>query len=59
KWNELFERGVFTGLAHYPAVPRDGALLRLAVTAEHSFAELEEAAEIIHAVLADERQLVA
>jgi len=46
-------------LAHYPAVPRDGALLRLAVTAEHSFAELEEAAEIIHAVLADERQLVA
>jgi 8-amino-7-oxononanoate synthase len=59
KWNELFDRGVFTGLAHYPAVPADGALLRLAVTAEHSFAELEEAAEVIHAVLADERQLVA
>jgi 8-amino-7-oxononanoate synthase len=59
KWNELFERGVFTGLAHYPAVPHDRALLRLAVTAEHSFVDLDEAAETIHAVLADDRQLVA
>jgi 7-keto-8-aminopelargonate synthetase-like enzyme len=50
---------VFTGLAHYPAVPNGRALLRLAVTAEHSFADLDEAAEAIHAVLADERQLVA
>jgi 8-amino-7-oxononanoate synthase len=59
KWNELFDRGVFTGLAHYPAVPNGRALLRLAVTAEHSFADLDEAAQTIHAVLADERQLVA
>ncbi|MFC8717262.1 aminotransferase class I/II-fold pyridoxal phosphate-dependent enzyme [Kitasatospora sp. NPDC057198] len=60
-WHELYQRGVFAALAHYPAVPLDRALLRLAVTAEHTFADLEEAAEAIHAVLEldTERQLVA
>ncbi|WP_198422419.1 aminotransferase class I/II-fold pyridoxal phosphate-dependent enzyme [Streptomyces sp. QHH-9511] len=61
KWHELYEHGVFAALAHYPAVPLDRALLRLAVTAEHTFADLEEAAASIHTVLepAVERRLVA
>ncbi|MFF8279556.1 aminotransferase class I/II-fold pyridoxal phosphate-dependent enzyme [Streptomyces lateritius] len=61
KWHELYEHGVFAALAHYPAVPLDRALLRLAVTAEHTFADLEEAATSIHTVLepAVERRLVA
>ncbi|MFJ3213488.1 aminotransferase class I/II-fold pyridoxal phosphate-dependent enzyme [Streptomyces flaveolus] len=50
-WHQLYERGVFAALAHYPAVPLDRALLRLAVTAEHTFADLEEAAMSIHTVL--------
>ncbi|MFJ8670138.1 aminotransferase class I/II-fold pyridoxal phosphate-dependent enzyme [Streptomyces sp. NPDC093600] len=61
KWHELYERGVFAALAHYPAVPLDRAMLRLAVTAEHTFADLEEAAKAIHTVLEldAERRLVA
>lgn len=61
KWHELYERGVFAALAHYPAVPLDRAMLRLAVTAEHTFADLEEAATSLHTVLEPdaERQLVA
>jgi 7-keto-8-aminopelargonate synthetase-like enzyme len=60
-WHELYERGVFAALAHYPAVPLNRATLRLAVTAEHTFADLEEAAKSIHTVLelVAERQLVA
>ncbi|MFE7328137.1 aminotransferase class I/II-fold pyridoxal phosphate-dependent enzyme [Streptomyces sp. NPDC057565] len=60
KWHELYERGVFAALAHYPAVPLNRAMLRLAVTAEHTFADLEEAAKSIHTTLEldVERQLV-
>ncbi|MFF7177549.1 aminotransferase class I/II-fold pyridoxal phosphate-dependent enzyme [Streptomyces sp. NPDC008121] len=60
-WHELYERGVFAALAHYPAVPLDRAMLRLAVTAEHTLADLEEAAASLHTVLKldAEHQLVA
>ena len=46
-WRILFDRGVFTSAAVYPAVPQTGALLRLCVMATHSDAQLREAVDVI------------
>ncbi|NMN95054.1 aminotransferase class I/II-fold pyridoxal phosphate-dependent enzyme [Nocardiaceae bacterium YC2-7] len=46
-WRQLFDRGVFTSAALYPAVPRSGALLRLCVMASHTDAQLNRAIEVI------------
>ena len=46
-WRTLYDRGVFTSAALHPAVPRDGALLRLCVTATHTDAHLRKAIDVI------------
>ncbi len=44
-WKELFEAGVYTNVALYPAVPRGGALLRTSVMATHEREHLDRALE--------------
>ncbi len=46
-WRTLFDRGVFTSAALYPAVPHSGALLRLCVMATHTDAQLRQAIDVI------------
>ncbi|GCE41838.1 8-amino-7-oxononanoate synthase [Rhodococcus wratislaviensis] len=46
-WRTLFDRGVFTSAALYPAVPRSGAMLRLCVMATHTDAQLRRAVDVI------------
>ena len=46
-WNQLYENGIYTGLAIHPAVPRNGALLRLCVTASHSKSELDRVIDTV------------
>lgn len=50
-WNLLLERGVYAGVAVHPAVPADGAILRLCVTADHTEDQLAYAVDSIAAVL--------
>ncbi len=42
-WKELYEAGVYTNVALYPAVPRGGALLRTSVMATHERKHLDRA----------------
>ncbi len=51
-WKELFDAGVYTNVALYPAVPRGGALLRTSVMATHEREHLDRALEIFDAVAA-------
>jgi 8-amino-7-oxononanoate synthase len=44
-WKELFDAGVYTNVALYPAVPRGGALLRTSVMATHEREHLDRALE--------------
>lgn len=44
-WRALYERGVYSGVALYPAVARGRELLRLTVTAAHEHAHLDTALE--------------
>ncbi|WP_425803171.1 aminotransferase class I/II-fold pyridoxal phosphate-dependent enzyme [Gordonia sp. DT101] len=50
-WRKIFAKGVFTSAALYPAVPRDGAMLRLCVMATHTDAQLRRAVEVISETL--------
>jgi 8-amino-7-oxononanoate synthase len=45
-WRALYDRGVFTNCALYPAVPQGGALLRTSVMATHERSTLERALEV-------------
>ncbi|HEV2075553.1 MAG TPA: aminotransferase class I/II-fold pyridoxal phosphate-dependent enzyme [Thermoleophilaceae bacterium] len=44
-WKALFEAGIYTNVALYPAVPRGGALLRTSVMATHESEHLDRALE--------------
>ena len=45
-WKALYDGGVYTNVAIYPAVQRGGALLRTSVMATHEKAHLDQALEI-------------
>ena len=42
-WKALYDAGVYTNVALYPAVPRGGALLRTSVMATHEHEHLDRA----------------
>src|SRR6185312_11196255 len=44
-WRALWEAGVYTNVALYPAVPRGGSLIRTSVMATHEPAHLDRALE--------------
>lgn len=46
-WNELFRRGIFSGISVFPGVRMGKPLLRLCVTAEHSAADIDLVADTI------------
>jgi 8-amino-7-oxononanoate synthase len=52
-WKALFEAGVYTNVAIYPAVPPSGALLRTSLMATHERRHLDRALEIMGRVIAD------
>jgi 8-amino-7-oxononanoate synthase len=49
-WKALYDAGVYTNVALYPAVPRGGALLRTSVMATHEREHLDRALEIFDSV---------
>lgn len=51
-WKALFDAGVYTNVALYPAVPRGGALLRTSVMATHEREHLDRALEAFDRVRA-------
>jgi 8-amino-7-oxononanoate synthase len=51
-WKELFDAGIYTNVALYPAVPRGGALLRTSVMATHEREHLDRALEAFDRVRA-------
>ncbi len=51
-WKALFDAGVYTNVALYPAVPRGGALLRTSVMATHERDHLDRALEAFERVSA-------
>ena len=52
-WKALFDAGVYTNVALYPAVPRGGALLRTSVMATHEREHLDRALETFERVGAE------
>ncbi|MFL5895333.1 MAG: aminotransferase class I/II-fold pyridoxal phosphate-dependent enzyme [Thermoleophilaceae bacterium] len=49
-WKALYDAGVYTNVALYPAVPRGGALLRTSVMATHEREHLDRALEVFDTV---------
>jgi 8-amino-7-oxononanoate synthase len=49
-WKALWDEGLYTNVALYPAVPPGGALIRTSVMATHERAHLDRALEIFAAV---------
>ena len=49
-WKVLFDAGVYTNVALYPAVPRGGALLRTSVMATHEREHLDQALAVFERV---------
>jgi 8-amino-7-oxononanoate synthase len=49
-WKALFDAGVYTNVALYPAVPRGGALLRTSVMATHEREHLDRALAVFEQV---------
>ncbi len=49
-WKALFDGGVYTNVALYPAVPRGHALLRTSVMATHERAHLDRAVSVFERV---------
>ena len=45
-WKALWDRGVYTNVALYPAVPRGGSLIRTSVMATHERQHLDRALEV-------------
>jgi 8-amino-7-oxononanoate synthase len=54
-WRKLFDRGVFTSAALHPAVPRNGALLRLCAMASHTDSHIRTAISTITETVAETR----
>jgi 8-amino-7-oxononanoate synthase len=52
-WKALYDSGVYTNVALYPAVPRGGALLRTSVMATHEREHLDRALEVFATVRAE------
>ena len=50
-WKRLYDAGLYTNVALYPAVPRGGALLRTSVMATHEREHLDRALELIAAAV--------
>lgn len=50
-WNELFRRGIFSGISVFPGVRMGKPLLRLCVTAEHSTTDIDAVAAAIAEVV--------
>ncbi|GAA5089081.1 aminotransferase class I/II-fold pyridoxal phosphate-dependent enzyme [Nocardia iowensis] len=46
-WNEILRGGTYVGIAMYPAVPKDRALLRVCVSASHDRDDLVKVADVI------------
>jgi 8-amino-7-oxononanoate synthase len=44
-WKALYERGIYTNVALYPAVPKNKALIRMSVMAAHTSSHLDRAVE--------------
>ncbi len=49
-WKALYDEGLYTNVALYPAVPRGGALLRTSVMATHEREHLDRAIEIFEKI---------
>jgi 8-amino-7-oxononanoate synthase len=49
-WKALWEEGLYTNVALYPAVPPGGSLIRTSVMATHEQAHLDAALEIFERV---------
>jgi 8-amino-7-oxononanoate synthase len=49
-WKALYDAGVYTNVALYPAVPRGGALLRTSVMATHEREHLDRALDVFERV---------
>jgi len=49
-WKALYDGGVYTNVALYPAVPRGGALLRTSVMATHEREHIDRALEVFEKV---------
>ena len=54
-WKALYDAGVYTNVALYPAVPRGGALLRTSVMATHTEEQLDRALTIFAEVGGEHR----
>ncbi|SFA52025.1 8-amino-7-oxononanoate synthase [Rhodococcoides kroppenstedtii] len=52
-WRTLWDAGVFASAAMFPAVPHDGAILRLCVQADHTTDHLDRVIEEVGKVLGD------
>jgi 8-amino-7-oxononanoate synthase len=57
-WKKLFDLGVYTNVALYPAVPRGGALLRTSVMATHELEHLDRTVEAIMQVATEHPTMV-
>jgi 8-amino-7-oxononanoate synthase len=55
-WKALYDAGVYTNVALYPAVPRGGALLRTSVMATHEREHLDRALAIFDRVGGDAKR---
>ena len=49
-WKALWDRGLYTNVALYPAVPRGGSLIRTSVMATHEREHLDRALETFEQV---------
>ncbi|MEU8899884.1 aminotransferase class I/II-fold pyridoxal phosphate-dependent enzyme [Nocardia sp. NPDC048505] len=47
QWNQLYQRGVFSGISVFPGVPMGSPTLRLCVQAQHSAADLAYVADVV------------
>ncbi|MGB6180111.1 MAG: aminotransferase class I/II-fold pyridoxal phosphate-dependent enzyme, partial [Rhodococcus sp. (in: high G+C Gram-positive bacteria)] len=52
-WRKLWDAGIFASAAMFPAVARDGALLRLCVQPDHTHTQLDYVVEQMALLLAD------
>jgi 8-amino-7-oxononanoate synthase len=56
-WKALYERGLYTNVALYPATPRNKALIRMSVMASHTRSHLDRAVEIFADVARESESL--
>lgn len=56
-WRALYERGIYTNVALYPATPKNKALIRMSVMAAHTTSHLDRAIEVFSEVAAESESL--